>query len=190
MSWGETVNLQTHIQLIIYGNCRPANSAVQSTLNISRDFPDLDYPAGFQQIAGMLLVPLARAGRDFIAFFRRGQLEHVHWAGNPYDKVMRDNTKNKVSHLEPRKSFKIWSETVVGRCKPWSDDNLETAAVLRLVYGKFIEVWRQKEAALTSSRLTTLLLSNASHEGKAFFSFLPSSCSIVMSMRTLTVEYV
>lgn len=141
---------------------------VQASGNILADFPDLDYPAGFQQVAGMLMVPLSGAGQDFIAFFRRGQLEHVHWAGNPYEKVMRSNQGMKRS-LEPRKSFKIWSETVVGKSRGWSDENLETASVLRLVYGKFIEVWRQREAAVTSSRLTSLLLSNASHEGKSEF---------------------
>lgn len=142
---------------------------VQASTNILADFPDLDYPAGFQQVAGMLMVPLSRAGQDFIAFFRRGQLEHVHWAGNPYEKVIRGQQGKKGS-LEPRKSFKIWSETVVGKSRGWSDENMETASVLRLVYGKFIEVWRQREAAVTSSRLTSLLLSNASHEGKQYFS--------------------
>jgi len=46
----------------------------------------------------------------------------------------------------------------------WTDEQLETAGVLALVYGKFIEVWRQKENALQTTRLTNLLLSNASHE--------------------------
>lgn len=35
-----------------------------------------------------------------------------------------------------------------------------------MIYGKFIEVWRQKEAALKTSQLTRLLLANASHEGE------------------------
>ena len=43
-------------------------------------------------------------------------------------------------------------------------DRAETAAVLCLVYGKFIEVWRQKEAALENSQLTRLLLANSAHE--------------------------
>lgn len=47
---------------------------------------------------------------------------------------------------------------------------VETAAVLCLVYGKFIEVWRQKEAALQNSQLTKLLLANASHESKCLSS--------------------
>lgn len=36
--------------------------------------------------------------------------------------------------------------------------------VLTLFLGKFIEVWRQKEAALQSSNLTRLLLANSAHE--------------------------
>jgi len=85
----------------------------------------------------------------------------------------------------------MWSEKIVGRCRAWTDEQLETAGVLALVYGKvkllshigaamklgfsetsvffaciqFIEVWRQKESALQTTQLTNLLLSNASHEG-------------------------
>lgn len=161
---GSLDNSQEVLAILEYLRVKKFDQTQVST-NLLADFPDLDYPAGFQTVAGMLTVPLARDGADFIAFFRRGQLEHVHWAGNPYDKVMRQNKNNKTM-LEPRKSFKIWSETVVGRARAWSDENLETASVLRLVYGKFIEVWRQREAAVTSSRLTSLLLSNASHEGE------------------------
>ena len=45
----------------------------------------------------------------------------------------------------------------------WSLENAETA-VLCLVYGKLIEIWRQKEAALQSSQLQKLLLANSAHE--------------------------
>jgi signal transduction histidine kinase len=42
------------------------------------------------------------------------------------------------------------------------------------VYGKFIDVWRQKETALAANQLTNLLLANASHEGSSRFpSFFP-----------------
>lgn len=43
-------------------------------------------------------------------------------------------------YLEPRKSFKTWNETVIGKCREWTEEQVETAAVLCLVYGKFIEV--------------------------------------------------
>lgn len=128
--------------------------------DIRHDFPDLKY-SGFSVIAGVLLVPMSSGGKDFIVFFRKGQLKNVHWAGNPHEKMYRAGASG---YLEPRTSFKSWRETVVGKSRKWTKDQVETAAVLCLVYGKFIEIWREKEAALQSSQLTRLLLSNASHE--------------------------
>ncbi|KAI4289291.1 MAG: hypothetical protein L6R35_001441 [Caloplaca aegaea] len=134
---------------------------VMDSVDIRLDFPDLRYPPGFSSIAGLLLVPLTVSGSDFIVFFRRGQLREVKWAGNPYEKFVKEGTEG---YLEPRKSFKTWSETVVGKCKEWTEEQIETAAVLCLVYGKFIEVWKQKEQAVQNTQLTRLLLANSAHE--------------------------
>ncbi|KAK6441384.1 hypothetical protein LTR95_002382 [Oleoguttula sp. CCFEE 5521] len=134
---------------------------VMTSQDIKSDFPDLRYPPGFIVIAGLLLVPLSSSGHDFIVFFRKGQLKEVKWAGNPYEKFIKEGTEG---YLEPRKSFRTWSETVVGKCREWTEEEIETAAVLCLVYGKFIDVWRQKEAALQNSQLTRLLLANSAHE--------------------------
>ncbi|QDS71907.1 hypothetical protein FKW77_000358 [Venturia effusa] len=136
-------------------------TSVTASLDVINDFPDLRYAPGFQVLAGLLLVPLSSRGHDFIVFFRKGQLEEVKWAGNPYEKFVKEGTEG---YLEPRKSFKTWSETVVGKCREWTEEEVETAAVLCLVYGKFIDVWRQKEAALQNSELTRLLLANSAHE--------------------------
>lgn len=153
-------------------------SSVVSSQDIAEDFPDLKYQPGFSVIAGMLYVPLSVGGQDFIAFFRRGQVKEVKWAGNPYEKVIKEGTSD---YLVPRTSFQVWHETIIGKCRDWSEEQIETAAVLCLVYGKlfwkfhsqwllthytgkFIEVWRQKEQALQNSRLTRLLLANSAHE--------------------------
>jgi light-regulated signal transduction histidine kinase (bacteriophytochrome) len=136
-------------------------TSVTTSQDIRDDFPDLRYAPGFTVIAGLLLVPLSVGGQDFIVFFRKGQMKEVKWAGNPYEKFVKEGTEG---YLEPRKSFKTWSETVVGKCREWTEEEIETAAVLCLVYGKFIEVWRQKEAALQNSQLTRLLLANSAHE--------------------------
>ncbi|KAJ7695709.1 phytochrome-like protein [Mycena rosella] len=133
-------------------------TTIQVSQGVTMDFQDLTLTAGLEVVAGMLYVPLSSEGKDFICFLRKGQPRHVHWAGNPNAKHSQDAV------LEPRKSFATWSETVAGRCRAWTDEQLETAGVLALVYGKFIEVWRQKENALQTTRLTNLLLSNASHE--------------------------
>jgi len=136
-------------------------TTVMSTQDIRAELPDLRYVPGFQVVAGLLIVPLSVTGSDFIVFFRKGQLREVKWAGNPYEKYVKEGTEG---YLEPRKSFKTWSETIFGKCREWTEEEIETAAVLCLVYGKFIDVWRQKEAALQNTQLTKLLLANSAHE--------------------------
>ncbi|KAI8931758.1 hypothetical protein NX059_011398 [Plenodomus lindquistii] len=157
---GHLENSQEALAMLEYLRMRKIQS-VMTSMDIVQDFPDLRYPPGFHVVAGMLIVPLSVDGEDFIVFFRKGQLKEVKWAGNPYEKFIKEGTEG---YLEPRKSFKTWSETVVGRCREWTEEEIETASVLCLVYGKFIEVWRQKEAALQSSQLTRLLLANSAHE--------------------------
>ncbi|KAI0051509.1 hypothetical protein FA95DRAFT_1485478 [Auriscalpium vulgare] len=131
---------------------------IQVSQAVTKDFPDLQLSTGLEVVAGMLFVPLSKGGKDFIAFLRKGQTRHVRWAGKPFKEGQGQ------SALEPRNSFKVWSETVAGRSRAWTDEQLETAGVLALVYGKFIEVWRQKENALQTTKLTNILLSNAGHE--------------------------
>ena len=157
---GRLEQTQEALALLEYLRIRQITSVISSE-DIVADFPDLRYPPGFTVIAGLLFVPLSTGGNDFIVFFRHGQTREVKWAGNPYEKSVQDGTEG---YLEPRKSFRTWSETVVGKCSQWTEEQIETAAVLCLVYGKFIEVWREKEAALQNSQLTRLLLSNSAHE--------------------------
>ncbi|KAK5661927.1 hypothetical protein OQA88_10037 [Cercophora sp. LCS_1] len=157
---GKLEQSQEALAMLEYLRLRKFTSVV-TTQDVRTEFPDLRYPPGFAVIAGLLYVPLSVGGNDFIVFFRKGQIREVKWAGNPYEKVIKEGTS---AYLEPRKSFKTWHETVLGKCREWSEEQIETAAVLCLVYGKFIEVWRQKEAALQNSRLTRLLLANSAHE--------------------------
>ncbi|CAK3958725.1 histidine kinase A [Lecanosticta acicola] len=157
---GHMEQSQEALALLEYLRMRRVTN-VMTSQDVKEDFPDLRYPPGFTEIAGLLLVPLSSGGQDFIVFFRKGQLKEVVWAGDPNLKHIREGTEG---YLEPRKSFKAWSETVVGKCREWTEEEIETAAVLCLVYGKFIEVWRQKEAALQNSQLTRLLLANSAHE--------------------------
>lgn len=154
---GKMTHSQEILALLEYLRMQRMNSVVASH-HITKDFPDLFYAPGFKHISGMLYVPLSADGTDFMVFFRRGHLTEIKWAGNPYDK------KPQNGHLEPRKSFQTWRETVLDQSREWTESDVETAAVLCLVYGKFIKVWRQKEAAMENSQLTRLLLANSAHE--------------------------
>ncbi|KAL2813393.1 hypothetical protein BJX63DRAFT_225111 [Aspergillus granulosus] len=153
----KSMQTQEMLALLEYLKQRKVNSVLTSN-HIVKDFRDLHYPPGFKDISGMLYVPLSTDGLDFIVFFRRGQMTEVKWGGNP------NEAKFTAAHLEPRKSFQTWSELVLDRCREWTESEVDTAAVLCLVYGKFIKVWRQQEAALESSSLTKLLLANSAHE--------------------------
>jgi light-regulated signal transduction histidine kinase (bacteriophytochrome) len=177
---GQIDNIQESLAMLEYLKFRRIQS-VTTSQDITEDFPDLIYRPGFLILAGMLLVPLSPSGTDFIAFFRKGVIKEVKWAGNPYEKIIREGTD---SYLEPRTSFKLWSETVVGKCRDWTEEEVETAAVLCLVYGKFIEVWRQKEAALQNSQLTKLLLANSAHEVRTPLNAIINYLEIALGLST------
>lgn len=129
---GTIEHSQEALAMLEYLRMRKLTSVLTSQ-DIREDFPDLRYPPGFQVIAGLLYVPLSVGGVDFIVFFRKGQVKEVKWAGNPYEKTVRQGTSG---YLEPRTSFKTWHETVIGKCRDWNEEQVETAAVLCLVYGK------------------------------------------------------
>lgn len=107
-------------------------NSMQVSQAVTVDFPDLQLSTGLEVIAGLLYVPLSSGGKDFIAFLRKGQPREVHWAGKPY----KQETADRQPSLEPRVSFKAWSQIVAGRSRAWTDEQLETAGVLALVYGK------------------------------------------------------
>lgn len=50
-----------------------ASRLIQASQSIARDFPDLMVPS-LDVLSGLLYVPLSPGGRDFICFFRKGQM--------------------------------------------------------------------------------------------------------------------
>lgn len=84
--------------------------------NIAADFKDMHYPAGFKSIAGVLYIPLSATTDDCVVFFRRNQLREVHWAGKPI------LLPGDLGRLEPRNSFRKWTEVVEGSSKAWNAD--------------------------------------------------------------------
>lgn len=92
-------------------------------------------PASRTRLTHRSLRSLSASGNDFIVFCRKGQLQEIHWAGNPHANKATDG--GNFRPLEPRKSFKVWSETVVGKSRAWTDEEKETASVLCLVYGTY-----------------------------------------------------
>ena len=67
--------------------------------------------------AGMMAVPLSRAPRDYLIFFRKEEAQTVVWAGQPAKLVQVGPLGDR---LTPRKSFEAWEETVRGQSRPWT----------------------------------------------------------------------
>jgi light-regulated signal transduction histidine kinase (bacteriophytochrome)/CheY-like chemotaxis protein len=156
--FGSESSSQEALALLQYIRLREVTSVLASH-DIGKDFPDFVYRPGLKQISGLLCVPMASDGADFILFLRVGQLISTNWAGNPYKPA-----DSGIGPLTPRQSFKEWREITLSESKPWSEFDISTAGVLGSVYGKFIQVWRQKEVLKQNSQLTRLLLANSAHE--------------------------
>jgi light-regulated signal transduction histidine kinase (bacteriophytochrome) len=123
---GDNNNSQEVLALIEFLRVRQLD-AVLASHDIVKDFPDFHYAPGLKIISGLLYVPLSTRGSDFIAFFRRGHLTEIKWAGNPYEIEKRKQT---AGYLEPRESFTAWRETVLSQSREWTETDVETAAVL------------------------------------------------------------
>ncbi len=79
--------------------------------------------------AGFLAIPISRAPRDCLIFFRREILRSVKWAGDP-NKTYASGPLG--PRLTPRKSFELWQEIVRGQCAPWTAADLRIAEGLRV----------------------------------------------------------
>ncbi|KAF3391587.1 Cyanobacterial phytochrome B [Penicillium rolfsii] len=151
---GDETNLHEVLAILAFLSVHQLKSVIASH-NITKDFRALRYPPGFKVISGMLYIPLSTEGWDFIVFLRKGQEEEISWGGNPY--------KETAGYLEPRTSFASWRETILGQSREWSNENLETGAVLCFIYGKFIKVRRHADSAMEDSHIFKEVLANSAH---------------------------
>ncbi|KAJ6036345.1 CheY-like superfamily [Penicillium herquei] len=134
-------------------------TSVVASQNITKDLYGLCYPPGLMVISGMLYIPLSIDGRDFIVFFRKGLQAEITWGGNPYSTT----TQKETGYLEPRTSFAAWREKVLGQSREWSKADLETAAVLCFVYGRFIKTRRHADSVMQHSHVIKMLMASPSH---------------------------
>jgi light-regulated signal transduction histidine kinase (bacteriophytochrome)/CheY-like chemotaxis protein len=101
--------------------------AIFATSELSAVLPEA---AGWHEgVAGMLAIPLSRAPRDYLLFFRLEEAQTVVWAGQP-TKLAQIGPMG--DRLTPRKSFEAWVETVRGHGRPWTQGERALAESLRV----------------------------------------------------------
>lgn len=77
--------------------------------------------------AGVLAVPISRTPRDYILLFRREYLQSIKWGGEP----TKISTTEDSARMSPRKSFEAFSETIRGKCRPFSKEDYSVGEALR-----------------------------------------------------------
>ncbi|KAF2434152.1 hypothetical protein EJ08DRAFT_494567 [Tothia fuscella] len=153
-SYQDAITLLRYLSLMNF-------SGVIACQSIVLDYPSLLSGRPIDSIAGFLFIPLSLTSQDFLLLFRDHQVREVNWAGQPPGD--KDGIRN-MSKLEPRHSFKKWTEKITGMSEQWTEEQCNHfATMVQVVYGNFIEVWKQQRS-LAQSRLKRALLLNASHE--------------------------
>ena len=76
--------------------------------------------------SGLLALPLVDDG-TVLLWFRAELVETIEWAGNPHKAV----TLGRDEQLTPRASFESFSQTVRGRARGWTREEIEAAHRLR-----------------------------------------------------------
>lgn len=102
------------------------SDSIYYTDNLSLIYPEA---AAYADIAsGILVSTLSRELSEYAIWFKPEQLAIVNWAGNP-DKPL-EITDNDIMKISPRKSFEVWSKTVVATSKHWTNEEIQS--VMRL----------------------------------------------------------
>lgn len=109
----------------------------------------IEHPRDPGWVAGVLYVPLANYGNDYLCLLRREQIETIDWAGNPNKAVERNPDTGRLS---PRKSFELWQEEVRGQSLPWEEHHLRMAEKLSQLVGLH-QGYKVRQALETEARL-------------------------------------
>jgi light-regulated signal transduction histidine kinase (bacteriophytochrome) len=73
--------------------------------------------------AGLLAVSLADDSPAYLMWFRREQIVHATWAGNP----AAEGSGTVAQGLNPRASFAAWKQDVRDLSRPWTQEDVEVA---------------------------------------------------------------
>jgi light-regulated signal transduction histidine kinase (bacteriophytochrome) len=146
--------------LVCDGPCPPEDSIVEIARWAERQNPEpfatrelgREYPraAGYaDRASGLLVVPLLEEG-GVLLWFRAEQVEEVEWAGNPHKSVALGFGET----LSPRASFETWTESVSGRSRRWTLEEIEAAHRLRRA---FHEAFRARQVSELNAKLSRTL---------------------------------
>ena len=130
--------------------------------------------------AGGGLFSIQYYGDHYFVFFRNELSSQVKWAGNPHQqKVVPTDGEFKFS---PQRSFDVYQETVQGRCRAWSDDDL--AVILE------VKAELQNQVGLFVQQQQELLIAELKHRVKNILAMIRSVARQTSRSKTSIAEYI
>jgi chemotaxis family two-component system sensor kinase Cph1 len=124
-------------------------------------------------VSGLLAARLSREHADYLFWFREEVLQTVRWAGD----ITKTVTAGPLGdRLTPRKSFALWQQEVVGRSRPWQNNELAAAHAVRHSYHELYsgqtealvrlnaEVAQARDEAVKATLVKDDFLAKLSHE--------------------------
>ncbi|MEA5509615.1 ATP-binding protein [Crocosphaera sp. UHCC 0190] len=142
--------------------------------------PAVDYVS---QASGLLGISIfVNEASYHILWFRPEIIQTVNWGGDPNKPVTIDDDR---VILSPRKSFKLWKETVRGQSLPWKFVEIEAAqllrnslmlAVLEISQAALLEAAKKAEVA---NKAKSEFLANMSHEIRTPMNAILGFCDLL-----------
>ncbi|RZL20091.1 MAG: GAF domain-containing protein [Pedobacter sp.] len=93
--------------------------------------------------SGMMVSVISEELKEYAIWFKPEQLQTIKWAGDP-NKPAELFTDGKLQ-ISPRKSFEVWAETVAGRSKSWSAEEIKSVVRLK---GEILYAINQKASEI------------------------------------------
>ncbi|MBU7581816.1 MAG: GAF domain-containing protein [Nostoc sp. TH1S01] len=123
---GETPS-ETEVHALLDWMKPQLHHGVFETRSLSKHYPPGE---SLQAIAsGVLALEISRVHHNYIIWFRPEVIQTVNWGGDPNKPV--EVLSDGSLLISPRKSFKLWQETVRGCALPWKPYEIATVTELR-----------------------------------------------------------
>ena len=148
-----------------------ADPQIEDFLFCTSELPKLysEASAFLKTASGLLLLRISQLRRYYILWFRPELIQKVNWAGNPNESIQVQADGSLT--LCPRKSFKLWQETIRLTSRPWKKCELDSALNLRnalvgIVFSQAEELAKLNQELERSNRELASFAFAASHDLK------------------------
>jgi light-regulated signal transduction histidine kinase (bacteriophytochrome) len=119
-----------------------------ATASLGIDQPDFVDIAS--EASGVLAIPLASTGGEYLLWFRPERIRTVTWGGNPFKPVV---VGDDPADLSPRRSFSQWHQLVEGTSEPWTDSDIAVARQIGEILSDVVQQVRSVRTLIVRDQL-------------------------------------